>query len=116
VEYSDSLADLRSNLDTDRKALLLSLYARNSRSSRLRPLAEEAWFDLHRLRWQRQGPGMVRVAGLPGGAVLEIRGADGKLAGRISEPARSIRLDPGVHWCRVTGTVRSRWEAVPQLW
>jgi len=116
VEYSDSLADTRSNLNTDRKALLLSLYARNANPSRLRGPAGETRFDLHNLRWQRKGPGTVRVAGIPAGAALEIRGPGGKLEGRISGQSPEIHLKPGMYWCRVTGAVHSNWEAVPSIW
>jgi hypothetical protein len=116
VEYSDSLADTRSNLDTDRKALLLSLYARNANPSRLRGSVGETRFDLHNLSWQRKDPGTLRVAGIPMGAALEFRGPSGKMEGRISGQAPEIHLEPGVHWCRVTGVVQSGWEAVPQIW
>jgi len=117
VEYSDSMADQRDRQNTDRKALLLSLYAKNANpylATAAHPAGHRG--GLEGLRWRRAGAGFVSVDGMPKGSTLVVAGPDGRIIQRISMNGKSFQARSGIYWCRLTGSVNTSWEAIPLAW
>ncbi len=113
VEYSDSLADMRSNLNTDRKALLLGWYAKNTNPYTAIKRIMAPSFQARELKWHRIGVHQVLVEGIPEGSQLEIRRPNGTTLGNFPAGANFFTFNAGVYWYRVTGRVSTAWLVMP---
>ncbi|MEN9354585.1 MAG: hypothetical protein RL318_1910 [Fibrobacterota bacterium] len=113
IEHSEAMEDLRGEQETDRKALFLSLFQRNTASipdgmskSTRSPLPSP------NLRIFPKN-GKLVVEGIPDGATFEVRDLQGKVLAQVKGPSGSFAFPKGMAFGRVSGSNLSPWRPVP---
>ncbi len=113
VEHTETMEDLRGDQETDRKALLLSLFQRNAPPASIgeaKPRRKGAANSTLRI-FPRNGRFLVE--GIPDGATFEVRDLRGTNLVRIAGPSGSFTPPRGMAFCRIAGSHPGVWRPLP---
>lgn len=113
VEHSEAMDDLRGGQETDRKALLLSLFQRNAPSTSLVPPGPRRTAAPSATIRILAQDGRFVVEGIPDGATFEVRDLRGAALVRFAGPSGTFAAPKGMAFCRIAGAFPGAWRPLP---